>query len=207
MPDPRSPFSFGASASPQPGFSFGMAQPHSQVKSRQVEYKRPELHGSNSPDPWQMILQLLSQQQPAQQNFVPENLAALRNDPQGDRNRAYMPGVMNDANPFANGFFKNPAERTQIERDRLTVDPENPVFGMTGVQGGLAAPQLPPPFAPPMQAPLSGMMPQRPAANPFAMMDSGGLTGPKTPGQDAGAAAAYRRQAKPGGLMKYRRPV
>lgn len=55
-----------------------------------------------------LLSQLFGQQAQQQQNFVPENLTALRNDPQGDANRAYVPGQSGPGNPFTNGFFKNP---------------------------------------------------------------------------------------------------
>lgn len=184
-PQPMAPF--GANASPQPGFQMG-----AQVQDQ---------------NPFAMFMQWMMSQQPQQPvNNVPENLAALRNDPQGDRNKAYMPGVMNEANPFANGAFLNPAQRIQREKDVLSPSADQPVFGMTGVQAGMGTPMMPPPYAPPMQSPFSGMMPNRAAQGPadYSLVPNG-ITGPMTPQNDAAAAAEYLRQAKPGGMQKYRR--
>lgn len=46
-------------------------------------------------------------------------LTQLRNDPQGDANKAYIPGQQGPGNPFSNGFFKTADQRKQIETDRL----------------------------------------------------------------------------------------
>jgi len=177
-PQPMAPF--GANASPQPGFQMGA--------------------GAQDQNPFAMFMQWMMSQQPQQPvNNVPENLAALRNDPQGDRNKAYMPGVMNEANPFANGAFLSNSQRMQREQDVLGTP------GMTGVQAGMGTPMMPPPYAPPMSSPFSSMMP-KPAQGPgdYSLVPNG-ITGPMTPQNDAAAAAEYLRQAKPGGMQKYRR--
>jgi hypothetical protein len=105
------PFSFGASALPQ-------------------QQQQPT-------DPNQMMMQMfqqmMQQQQPQQQQQGPDLgalLAQLRNDPQGDQNKAYMPGVQNQANPFDNGFFKTGDQRQQITQDR----------GLGGLVGGVGIP-------------------------------------------------------------------
>lgn len=152
--------------------------------------------------PWAQILANPGQPH----NNTPDNLAALRNDPQGDHNKAYMPGVENSANPFSNGNFKTTGERIQREQEVLSPSPDQPIFGMTGVQHGMGQ-AVSNPLAPPIQQPLSGQMPNLQEPNPFAMMNSGGFTGPKTPQNDAAALAEYGRQAKPGGLRQYRRPI
>lgn len=193
-PQPMAPF--GANASPQPGFAANMSDPYNQVSSRPP----PEQN------PFAMFMQWMMSQQPQQPvNNVPENLAALRNDPQGDRNKAYMPGVMNDANPFANGAFLSNSQRIAREKEVLSPSADQPVFGMTGVQAGMGTPMMPPPYAPPMSSPFSGMMP-KPAQGPgdYSLVPNG-ITGPMTPQNDAAAAAEYLRQAKPGGMQKYRR--
>lgn len=109
------PFSFGASASP-------------------TQQQQPQM----PTDPNQLLALMFQQmmqqqQQPQHQQQGPDLgalLAQLRNDPQGDQNRAYMPGVNNEANPFSNGFFKTADQRHQIEQDR----------GLSGLVGGVGIP-------------------------------------------------------------------
>jgi len=72
-------------------------------------------------DPWAAIMPMLlaafqqKQYSPMDEaNADVSRLAALRNDPQGDRNRSYVPGAAAggpDAagNPFTNGFFNSSA--------------------------------------------------------------------------------------------------
>lgn len=60
-----------------------------------------------------MLMQYMATQ--GNHNNVPENLAALRHDPQGDANRSYAPGTSNAANPFSNGFFTSGASQMAPE--------------------------------------------------------------------------------------------
>lgn len=88
------PFSFGASASP------------TQAPAGPV----PPAGGNND---FLAALMKMLQQQPQQQQ-APVDFASLfssvRNDPQGDANRAYVPGATSGAgSPFTNGFFNNSA--------------------------------------------------------------------------------------------------
>ena len=126
--NPQSPFSFGIQPQMEPMLS--------QPAFAQPQVAAPQHQQGNI---WQLIAQLLqgggAQQQ--MQNNTPANLAALRNDPQGDANKGYVPGVANQYNPFSNGFF-NPA---------------------SSQPHALANP---PPLSPPSHA-----MPQRPAPQPF----------------------------------------
>lgn len=57
-------------------------------------------------NPMMLLSQLLGgQQQPHPFDFAGA-LGAVRNDPQGDANKGYVPGSMNSQyNPFNNGFF------------------------------------------------------------------------------------------------------
>lgn len=85
-----------------------------------------------------LIASLLGGQQQQQPGL---NLGALltqmRNEPQGDANKGYVPGAMpGDANaqhnPFANGFFQSQNQRIGNESAQLGQ------YGITGVQAGLA---------------------------------------------------------------------
>lgn len=71
--------------------------------------------GRPQQNPWTAILALMGQHQSSGYNPMAEanadiaRLGALRHDLQGDANRAYAPGTMNQGNPFANGFFNQSA--------------------------------------------------------------------------------------------------
>ncbi len=63
--------------------------------------------GGMNPQMMQMLMQMLApqQQQMPQGPDFGSLLTQMRNDPQGDRNKSYIPGEMNGSNPFSNGFF------------------------------------------------------------------------------------------------------
>lgn len=115
-------------------------------------------------DPMMMLLQRLMQPQPTPQASGPDLgalLAQLRNDPQADQNKAYMPGVQNAANPFDNGFFNQSAASLSPEARQATqgnsamtqwasrgavpgVDPgilQSLMATMTPIPGPMATPQ------------------------------------------------------------------
>lgn len=67
-------------------------------------------------NPFAMFMQwMMSQGQQQQQS--PFDFAGLlresRNDPQGDANKGYIPGVANQYNPFDNGFFNGQSQQVQ----------------------------------------------------------------------------------------------
>lgn len=101
-------------SSPYPGFNFGTQSP--QLPTQPKPTSQPQ-----HPDPWAMILQLMTQPQAPQHQGTDLSglLTQLRNDPQGDANKAYIPGQQGPGNPFSNGFFKTAEQRKQIETDRL----------------------------------------------------------------------------------------
>lgn len=101
----QAPFSLGGQLPPIPQY------PQQQLPQQQA-------------NPFAMLMAPQEQQQ--QQNFVPENLAALRNDPQGDKNRSYVPGLMNESNPFSNGTFLGHDQRAAREQQ---------VLGQPGITG------------------------------------------------------------------------
>ncbi len=75
-------------------------------------------------------------------------LREARNDPQGDRNKMYMPGVDNAANPFSNGFFKGPK----------SWEMQNPMAGLMG-PGEDGKPLSVPEFVTNPMFPTSAMVP------------------------------------------------
>lgn len=61
-------------------------------------------------DPTAGLLALLAKAlAPQPQQDLSGLLAQLRNDPQGDANKGYIPGVSNASSPFSNGFFNDSA--------------------------------------------------------------------------------------------------
>lgn len=99
---PSSGFSFGASGRPQ--------LPSETVTPPMVVPPNPQANI------WSMLGQALAGAGASGKGLdIPALLTALRNDPQGDANKGYIPGVDNASSPFSNGFFKDGASNMSPE--------------------------------------------------------------------------------------------
>lgn len=135
------------------------------IKPQQQQQAQPQ------PGMWQLLGALLGggqQQQPFDFNAA---FAAMRNDPQHDRNVGYAPGVNNEHNPFSNGFFRTGAS-------------DLPAGAIARSQGGNAMNQWMKPGVFAWNQPGVQQAPPAPVARPFN--NPAPLTGPQgTPQQDA----------------------
>lgn len=96
-----------------PGFSFGAsARPTLPSEQQQPPLVVPSNPAANM---WSMLGQALTGAGQHQGLDLPGLFAAIRNDPQGDRNRGYTPGFNNEQNPFSNGFFQSGASHMTPE--------------------------------------------------------------------------------------------
>lgn len=125
-------FQFGASAQPE----------HKNPMGQLMSAPKPEAPAEA--DPMAMIGQILTALMSQRQDPLAKGknnamtIAALRNDPQSDRNRAYAPGAMAGtpdavANPFTNGFFSDRLDRIAKEASAFGT---SPVDTSTGANPG-----------------------------------------------------------------------
>lgn len=125
-------------------------------------------------------------QQPQQQQ-QPQDLGALlgqlRNDPQGDANHSYMPGMNNASNPFSNGFFQSSASQMTPEARLASQGPSAMnQWGAMGQVGGVD---------PNVLQGLNQQVQQTRSANPHAAPDFASAAATASPSpyqtQDSGA--------------------
>lgn len=126
-------------------FSSPMYGAYNQTRSKPPV--NPALHGQGS-DPMSMFMEMMKaffaqQQGGAAPNHVAD-IRELRNDPQGDMNKLYIPGQNNAANPFFNGTL--PSSDALAARAAGNTNPAPPMSPPSHAMPNRTAPMAPPPF-------------------------------------------------------------